>query len=679
MMLHYSIMEQVAGITAEAGRTLNIFKKLAGGGDIKELRKLMQNLPATPEEIADALSTMDSPVGVNRLVEGTMRATSKDMWLEFWINGLLWLPTTHAANISGNTLFGGMQIPERYLASVWSKIFRDNAIESKEALHMAYGLTEGFKDGLRAALKVMRTGQPSDIVSKIETERIKAITSGNVRDLPLIKKMAPNALQEGGMGARAVDFLGETIRTPGRFLGAEDEFFKTIGYRMELRAQASRLASQEGLKGNEFESRVAEILSNPEKNAPNIHLAAIDAARYMTFTKSLESKLGRALSSTTPVGNPAGDIAIKTIAPFIRTPSGIFKATAERTPLALVSKRFWDDVGAGGARRDLALAKASMGSMIMMMGGILAANGVVTGAGPSDPALRANMTRQGWEPFSFHVNNKYYGFGRLEPLGTVFGLAAEFTEVAGLAGPELQPEVDKIASSIVKSISKNITSKTWLRGISDAVEALNDPDRYGDRWWQNYVASFIPSISRGIEQAIDPEFSAIYDEIDALKSKIPFLSRSLQPSRDLWGEVNTKQIGQGERSWLEVVYTLSSPIHVSDGKPSAIDKELTRMKIGLSKPQRKQAFLGVPMELTPELYDEFIQFGTKKVLNGKDLKEFLNDFVKSPDYKQMSDERKEEEIRDVMTKARNIAKKKMLEKYPQLIDMATSWKQRLAQ
>lgn len=671
--LHYAIMNQVAGITAEAGRTLNIFRKMAGGGDIKQVQEIMKNMPASPEELAEALSTMDSPVGVNKLVKGAMRATTKDMFLEAWINGLLSGPQTHMVNSLSNALNAVWQVPERFLAGMLGRVLPgEQVIKETEALQQAYGLVEGFKDGIKAFGKVVRTGATEDELTKLEAARYKAITAENVRQLPMIKKLAPNALQEGGVAARAVDFMGETIRTPGRFLMAEDELFKSIGYRMELRAQAFRMATQEGLEGDALANRMAEILQDPEKLAPNVHLAAVDAARYQTFTSPLESKLLGALSQSK---NPV----IKLIVPFVRTPTNILKYAFERTPFAAMSSKVRADISAGGARRDLALARISMGSMLMSAAAIMAAEGKITGGGPSDPKLSANLRRQGWQPYSIKIGDKYVQYGRLEPLGMIFGLAADFSEITGLAGDELSPESENLASAIVMAVSRNVTSKTWLRGISETVQAMDDPDRYGNRYIQNYARSLVPSIVAQAERSIDPELEAVYSLSDSIKSRIPGYSDDLPPRRDLWGDPVTTQISTGKRSWGEVAYSTISPIYISEGKSSPIDKELTRMKIGLSKPGKKQSIMGVPMELTPKLYDEFIQISTKKVINGKDLKDFLNDFVKNPDYKQMSDDRKEEEVRNIMTKARNIARMKMVEKYPQLRDVAIAWKQRLAQ
>ena len=84
----------------------------------------------------------------------------------------------------------------------------------------------------------------SDVFTKIETQQYRpSISAENIH-----RKLTGRQLENGGAIARGVDLLGEMVRLPGRFLTAEDEFFKAVGYRMELHARAFRKASDEGLR-----------------------------------------------------------------------------------------------------------------------------------------------------------------------------------------------------------------------------------------------------------------------------------------------------------------------------------------------------------------------------------------------------------------------------------------------
>ena len=87
----------------------------------------------------------------------------------------------------------------------------------------------------------------------------------------------PDNLKDTAFG-KTVDIMGMLYRGPGRFLVAEDEWFKTLAYRAELHSQAYRhgmkIFAETGSK--EEASRAAALfMSNPP---PAIVSAAKDKA-----------------------------------------------------------------------------------------------------------------------------------------------------------------------------------------------------------------------------------------------------------------------------------------------------------------------------------------------------------------------------------------------------------------
>jgi hypothetical protein len=333
---HYALQSQVSGMTAEAGRALNAFRIDAAGqaGRQKAIKEMMKTMDGkSTDEMAQMLATMDTPEQVGRFVKDAQKATSFDMLLEAWINGLLSGPQTHAVNSTSNALVSLWMVPERLMASAIGKIPKvgSGEIKAQEALYQAYGLVEGFKDGLKSMGHTLKTGEAPDMISKLERGYSGAITAQNVKQTFLGSKFARH-LDEGTPLARAVDLMGEGVRLPGRFLEAEDALFKSVGYRMELRARAFRQASLEGLEGEAASSRIHQILNDPEQFAPDIHTAAIDAMRYQTFTQPLgEGMQGMQKFLMTHK-------ATKFVVPFVRTPTNILKFAFERTPLAPLSK-----------------------------------------------------------------------------------------------------------------------------------------------------------------------------------------------------------------------------------------------------------------------------------------------------------------------------------------------------
>ena len=655
---NYAIQMQLSGAAAEAGRALNIFRKVAQSdvlrvGQIKDFISATGDANISPEKIAEALSDMATPEQVSKFVKQARRATTWDMFIEAWINGLLSGPVTHAVNSLSNTLVAMYQIPERGMAAGFSKLFGDGAIEAGEVGAQTFGMIEGFKDGLKSGWHSLKTGEGADVTSKIEQQQYRAITAENVRQLPVIRKIAPETLEEGGVAAYAVDALGEVVRIPGRFLTAEDDFFKAIGYRMELRAQAYRKAAEEGLKGFEAARRIQSILENPQEMASNVHLAAIDAARYQTFTKEL-GEAGRGVQKAINASKVG-----KLIMPFIRTPANIFKFTIERSgPLALAMKSVRSDILAGGAKRDIALARMSLGAMVMATVGSYAASGDITGGGPSDHRMRAYLYNQGWQPYSIKIGDTYYSYGRLEPLGMMMGMAADFVEISG----ELETvEAEKLATHIVASLNKNMMSKTFLRGLSEAVSALDDPVRYGERYTQTFAGTAVPTAIAQLERQLSPEMSDVRSMMDQIKSRIPGYSDTLPARRNLWGEPIVLEGGLGP--------DIISPVYTRKKRESAIDKELFRIgrktgKVPVSMPSKIQTFNSVPMKLNAVQYGEFLEMMNTVPLasTGKPLKESLNRLVtKDSVYKMLNDELKESMIDSLINEAKDTAKMQIME------------------
>ena len=655
LSVHYALQAQVSGMTAEAGRALNAFRidAASNAGRLKAIDELMQTMGGVDTNtLADMITTMDTPEKISKFVQEAQNANTLDMLIEAWINGLLSGPQTHAVNMTSNALVSLWMIPEKMVATAISKIPKAGSgdIAATEALHQAYGLVEGFKDGLKAFGRTIKTGRAVDPVSKMEAGYQGAITAENVRKTMLGSKFGRH-LDEGSVAAHAVDLLGHGVRMPGRFLEAEDTLFKSIGFRMELRSRAIRQAHMEGLEGDAAAKRIHDILNDPETHAPDIHLAAIDMARYQTFTNQL-GPAGSYLQKTI-----ASMPALRIVVPFVRTPSNILKFAFERTPMAPLSKQVRAEIAAGGARRDLALAKISMGSMVMAVAGAMAAEGRITGGGPSNRGMRTLMRNKGWQPYSIKVGDTYYAYGRLEPIGMMLGLAADAQEIMGQTD---EMTAGKIAAATTMAISKNMTSKTWLRGFSEALNAMDNPDMYGEKWWERFAGTAIPTGVAQVERYMSPEMSAVYSWMDQIQSRIPGYSDDLPPRRNVWGEPIVLGGGWGP--------DMVSPIYTSNEKYSPIDDELLRLEAPMGMPRRAMNIHGVNIELDPQEYDDFIVAMNKTKLSSSNttLKKTLDRLVKRKDYKSLPDEQKENMIRRHFTEAKMLAKEKTLEKHPEL-------------
>ena len=662
---HYAIQNEVIAARTETARALASWR-IPAGGSAERFRDISQALEANggsevTRDMADRVAKLANAgmyEELDNFVQRGVWARTRDAMQEAWIMGLLSGPKTHIVNAMSNTAVVFMQMYERKAAEIISSILGNSGgVQAGEAMTQWFGLTQSWKDGLRYAAKSAKTGEVGFGMSKVELPRTGSITSE-----------AFNLSSETWAG-RAVDGIGNIVRIPGRALAASDEFFKTIGYRMELNAQALRQAAGEVHAGvipaDGIKARVAELLENPPEN---LRMSAVDQALYQTFTNS-PGKLAQGLQSL-----KAQFPALTVILPFVRTPANILKYTFERTPLAPLMSSVRADIAAGGARQDLALARLSTGTALMMVAADMAMSGTVSGSGPKDTSERQALERTGWQRNSIKVGDRWYAYNRLDPAGSLLGLAAEMVEILNNSEDEDTEEgVGEAAVAAIASISATVMSKTYLSGIADLFEAISDPKRYTETFVQRLVGSTVPAIVGEAARTADPYSREVFGMLDAIKRRTPGLSDDLPLRRDIWGRPVTYQSGLG---WA---YDVFSPIYTKPAKAEPIDDEMLRLGKAVSMPSKRATFQGVNIDLNnyPGAYSRYVELAGNELkhpnydMGAKDL---LNAVVSgehflSEIYDQGTDGAdgtKAEIISSIVSEYRKIAREQVLQEFPEI-------------
>lgn len=597
LALHNAIQTEVIAARTETARALQSWAMPTGGG-VEQSRAIQMMLDgsggaATADQIAKDLAKLADnapPEAVNTFARKAWSATTVEVLREVWINGLLSSPHTHIVNTFSNLIAAGQQIYERKAAeAISAALGTEGGVAPGEAAAMAFGEIGAINDAFRLSWKALQTGASEDLAGTTKADAL--------RPEPAISAKAWNLDEAGGLG-RTVDVLGTVFNAPSRLLMSEDAFFKTIGYRAELRAQALRQATAEGKTGADLADRVVDLIDNPPDN---LRLASADSALYATFTNE-PGKWGQAI-----IGLRKGIPPVTLFLPFVKTPSNILRYSLERTPFALTMRTIRDDVAAGGARRDLALARMGTGSAIMAMAADWASSGQVTGSRPKDASEAATWDRLGLQEYSVRVGDRWYSYNRADPFGFTLGIAADMTnaltalEVGGVDVDQW----DEIAAFSVAAVANTAMNKTYLQGLAQITDAMHDPNRYLPATIEKLVASFVPftSLAGAIENVVDPAAVEINSPYDAVAGRIAGLSATLTPKRDLWGEPITRASGLGP------AYDFLSPIGARQLKDSPIDAELARINYFPSKIDKRGSWNGVPVDLTrfPQVYDAYVQ------------------------------------------------------------------------
>lgn len=664
---HHAVQKEVLGARAEAGRALQAWSIPAEGTSPEKLKGMeaildafggaeaSKDLASKLASFADGQLTTDS---INYITQKSAYARTRDAVVEAWTAGLLTNPVTHSKNLASNTLTTLMVAGERYAQAA----FPQSNVTIQEANTFVKGLLQSQKEAIANAGRAFRTGQTGFGQGKVELPRTRATSKEELNATGIFKPMG-----------YAMDYYGRIVNTSFKALAAGDEYGKTILYKSQLKALATREGIGKGLKDQDLIDYVAKA-----SNAPSeiLQQEARDFANYATFTKEL-GKSGKAFQKILSQ-NPV----LKFVVPFYKTPVNIFKYTFERTPLALASGTIRKELQAGGTRQAAALAKIGMGSSLMMTGVDMSINGHITGSGPKDRKLRTHLLNTGWQPNSIKIGKNYYSYAGLEPISTLFSFSSTMAEILTnyeMYDIEAQDELDKVMTASVIAISDASVNKTFLQGISNVMEALSDPDRFAKSYINRTLSSFVPSVSAGIERAVSPEREAVESLTDAFKSRIPGLSEDLPKRRNVYGEV--LKYRYPDEAILDqstsAITSLFNPFYKSTEKDSPLDNFLLREGLFVGMPSKREYFEGTQINLReyPEIYSRLLELRGQQVelpqYGNVNMKQALTDLISEDSIKSIAffsefktQEDKQNIIKQIVDDYNNQAKEILREEYP---------------
>lgn len=621
-------------LTTEGGRLLS-FMRNEGGifSDEKMFKWYASPTGGTTEQIAselakkgytpDTIKKMARDIRLNKdnlgAVAQAAHSVKPGSWFnvfnEFRINNMLSGPFTLAANAATNGLKTLLMPAEKYLAGT---IMRDDAVQ-REALDTFSGLFRYWNDSFRLAKKAWKVEDNilDRMGGKMETNSA-AMTYENIRNLML--KDAPKGAELSPLQeniARAMGLVGPYLRIPSRLLMSTDEFFKQLNYRSSLSASLLRKGREAGIKdAGELARYVEEQLALAFKKdgsairgryADDAVKDSIQYARESTWTQDLgRNTLGGGIQNLANT-HPVLRIAI----PFIKTPTNLFRDFVAHTPgVAQMTKTYREAIKAGGEQAALAQSKMAMGALMWTGAVMMAHSGQITGSPPKDNKLRQALEATGWQPYSIKVGDKYLSYRRLDPAGMFLGIAADLA----VAGQYLnKDQYDDAVSMAVAALSNNVTSKTYMQGISELIDFINDPNEKAIQYFGRMGATLVPfaSAARFARQQADDPMREMRDFMDYTMNTIPGWSSTL-PAR---------------RNWV-TGDTINYNLIPSNANDPVLD-ELNRMAEGIYGPPAKKLH-GV--ELSTAQYSRLNELHGTTTIGGKTLHESLGELFASQQY-----------------------------------------------
>ena len=429
---------------------------------------------------------------------------------EIFINSILSGPETHAVNIMSTALNTLARPLENTLGSVSRQGF--DSMQAMRGGKELYYLMSSITDSLKAAKQAFQIEDnivnPGAMIQ--EADRFQIRMEG---DKPL---------------ANMINGLGTIIRLPGRFLLAEDEFFKQLNFRAYVKASAWEDGMRKGLQGTDLQRHIKEqfdgtieivnknsMANIKDKSVLDLYEAAQKYAAETTFTADLpEDSLGAAIQGVSR--HPFGRVVL----PFVRTPVNIFKAQVRRTPGVNMALKEYRQALRSADPSVAAKARGEMylGGAIWSIAGATAfainnpmSELAITGGGPSDFNMLNQKRATGWQPYSFRFllkdedgnvrmgkdgkpRYKYVSFRRLDPWASFLMMAADAAAITG--GLSKQDRDDfGVAASV--ALGRNITNKTYLQGITELADLLGKPQFLQNWLARRAAATVIPFSSLG--------------------------------------------------------------------------------------------------------------------------------------------------------------------------------------
>lgn len=602
----------------------------------RALRQNRAEFRLKPEELANLKSMdEDSLVSILAATEGDPRALRRlaapNIWQRLmdktqflYVNNLLWSPTTHAVNLSTNMFMLAARPAERIIGSFAVGGPAGSAIRT-EAIKQYQYTAASLIDGLQGAADAWRM---ADSVMSPRSAEVNAIGLSTGQQVAAASFKSwdsiPNILYNAALP------VVKTLGFPTRALGVADELFKQTIYRSKVQARAYMEGTEGGLVGKDLADFMRGKLDGAfDDMGRAIDGPALQEARVATFQQDLLPGTAGKTIQTAVSNHPLA----RFILPFVKTPTNVFREGLKLTPgLNLLQTEYRQMIsGAMGAEQQAqAVGQMAIGSLFMGTAGLLAANGLVTGNGPTDRTQANTLKSTGWLPYSFVLTRAdggktYIPFNRFDPVAMPFGVVADLANAINTVDDDdpLHAQIGAAATAALLSVVKQLSNKTYLMSINQVVQAVSEGE---DTKWTNFLGQMAANLTPGAAGMRlanpDPYMRDARGFTDKFMATVPGLSEKVPARYDIWGEPR----GAIKGLW----------VNTPDDK---VDHEIRRMitegEVGLSAPS---AYAGgidlreVTMENGKNAYEEYQKLAGKLNPQATSLKDIAAKIIDTEGY-----------------------------------------------
>ena len=627
----------------------------------EELAK--QFLQAKTQEERDAiLAEIYQDIG------NQMPSTFMDRWNAWRYLAMLGNPRTHVRNVLGNAGFAPVVAFKNVMATgieaavsfvSGGKLNRTKAVPSADLLAAAWD------DYANVADEISNGGKYNDrAVMNSEIEKGRRIYGRTEQARTKVGKAISATLGKVAEGARKGNSAA---------LEAEDVWFSKPHYAVALAQYC---------KANNI---TAEQLRNG-KALGNARAYAIKEAQKATYRDTnafseMISQMGRYRGDN--LAKKGLSLVLEGILPFRKTPANILVRGLEYSPLGLLKSLAVDlaKVGKGkmtGAEAIDNISAGLTGTGLLMLGVLLASEGLIRGAGGGDEDEKEFEKLQGHQNYALELpGGTSVTLDWLAPEALPVFIGVNLVEMA-------KENKDDIKMSDILTAVSNVTEPllemSCLQSLNDVFDSVGYASSNGlaalpsalASAATSYLTQGVPTILGQIERSAEDVRMTTYTEKSAfltsdmqyalgkISAKIPGWDYNQIPYIDAWGrtESNGGKLSNSANNLLNPAYT-------SQIETSAMEEELLRLYEATGEasvlPSRAGKYFTVNKERKDLTAEEYVKYATEK---GQLSYELVTALTGSAAYRSMTDAEKVEAVGLAYDYANAVAKTKVSEYEP---------------
>ena len=574
-------------------------------------------------------------------------STLKDKWDSWRYLSMLGNPRTHIRNIGGNAVF---MLP----------------VKVKNAV--GWVLEKSISKDKRT--KALKSTKDSKNFAAADYIKMKDIIQGNsgkyeelskINELRRIYKFKPlEALRKANFAALEWE---DGIFLKQHYVNAMSQFLTARGYTSEFMNSGTKEA--------------ATALENARAYAMN----EAQKATYRDANAIAEtlSRWQRNLQNNDKLGVRVVGQAVEGIVPFKKTPLNIAKRGVEYSPIGLISGLYdaaanikSGKVTAAQAIDKIASGLTGTGLVILGMG--LSKLGLVKGDDDDDDKLARLDSATGEQSYSFKIGNHSYTIDWVAPASMPFFMGVSmqnaFDKTDKFTFEETLNAVLKIPAPLL-----NLSVLSSLNDLIRAGDYSSTPtEKMADYAWQattSYVGQAFPTVMGQIARTVDKtKRNASFTDPDnglpagldrfiaRQATKIPGLSKILEPKIDMWGREET----YGDTWYGRLIGNTISPGYYKEINSTVLDDELRRLGNeyegdgSVLPPKNQKSFTFEKQEyfMNPSEYAQY------SVIRGQKSFEYADELIRTDDYKNKSAEEKKKALEKCYDAAGDEAKNEIL-------------------